>query len=117
MDEVGETSETEDEQLSSFNSQLSTRKLPQGVKESIDAAGPQLAMPVLTAVCPAIGALATGVVLDVHGQKRGLNLIAYIVGDFASGKGNIDPVIEAWMSEVIALDDMYVKQEEEWTHG
>ena len=115
MDDVGETSETEDEQLSSFNSQLATRKLPQGVKESIDAAGPQLAMPVLTAVCPAIGALATGVVLDVHGQKRGLNLIAYIVGDFASGKGNIDPVIEAWMSEVIALDDMYVKQEEEWT--
>ena len=91
------------------------KKLPQGVKESIDAVGPQLAMPVLTAICPAIGALATGVVLDVHGQKRGLNLIAYIVGDFASGKGNIDPVIEAWMSEVIALDDMYVKQEEEWT--
>ena len=114
MDDVGETSETEDEQLSSFNSQLATRKLPQGVKESIDAAGPQLAMPVLTAVCPAIGALATGVVLDVHGQKRGLNLIAYIVGDFASGKGNIDPVIEAWMSEVRALDKMYQDQEDEW---
>ena len=115
MDDASDVLGTEEEQLSMFNAQLLNRKLPQGIKESIDAAGSQLAMPVLTAVCPAIGALATGVMLDVHGQKRGLNLIAYIVGDFASGKGNIDPVIEAWMSEVIALDDMYVKQEEEWT--
>ena len=106
--------EGDDGQLSIINSQLSIRKLPQGIKDSIDAAGPQLAMPVLTAVCPAIGALATGVVLDVHGQKRGLNLIAYVVGDFASGKGNIDPVIEAWMSEVRALDKMYQDQEDEW---
>ena len=104
----------EDEQLLSFNSQLSSRKMPQGIKDSIDAAGPQLAMPILTAICPAIGALATGVLLDVHGQKRGLNLIAYVVGDFASGKGKIDPVIEAWMSEVRALDKMYQDQEDEW---
>ena len=90
------------------------KKMPQGVKESIEAVGPQLAIPTVTAVCPCIGALATGVKLDVHGQKRGLNLIAYIAGDFASGKGNIDPVIEAWMSEVLALDEMYQKQEDEW---
>ena len=71
-------------------------------------------MPVVTAICPCIGALATGVVLDVHGQKKGLNLIAYIAGDFASGKGSIDPVVEAWMSEVQALDKMYQMQEDEW---
>ena len=112
---TAEMGEAEEEQLSMFNAQLLNRKLPQGIKESIDAAGPQLAMPILTAVCPAIGALATGVVLDVHGQKRGLNLIAYIVGECATGKANIDPVIDAWMSEIIALDDMYIKQEEEWT--
>ena len=110
MDDVVEG----DEQLSIINSQLSIKKMPQGIKESIEAAGPQLAMPVLTAICPAIGALATGVVLDVHGQKRGLNLIAYIAGDFASGKGKIDPVIDAWMYEVIALDKMYQTQEDEW---
>ncbi len=90
------------------------KKMPQGVKESIEAVGPQLAMPTVTAVCPCIGALATGVKLDVHGQKRGLNLIAYIAGDFASGKGKIDPVVEAWMSEVLLLDEMYLKQEDEW---
>jgi len=89
-------------------------KMPQGIKDSIDAAGPALAMPVLTAICPAIGALATGVVLDVHGQKNGLNLISYIAGDYASGKGNIDPIVEAWMSEVRALDTMYQMQEDEW---
>ena len=90
------------------------RRMPQGVKDSIEAVGPALAMPVVTAICPCIGALATGVVLDVHGQKKGLNLISYIAGDFASGKGGIDPVVEAWMSEVAALDLMYQRQEEEW---
>ena len=104
--------DSEDNQYSMTNGQW--RKMPQGVKDSIDAVGPSLAMPVLTAICPCIGALATGVVLDVHGQKKGLNLISYIAGDFASGKGAIDPVIEAWMSEVSALDKMYQMQEDEW---
>ena len=104
----------EDEQLSIANSPLSIKRMPQGIRESIDAVGSQLAMPVVTAICPCIGALATGVTLDVHGQKKGLNLISYIAGDFASGKGNIDPVVEAWMSEVQALDDMYTQQENEW---
>ena len=104
----------DDEQLSTVNCQLSTRKMPMGVRESIDAVGPQLTMPVVTAICPCIGVLATGVTLDVHGQKKGLNLISYIAGDFASGKGLIDPVVDAWMSEVMALDKMYQKQEDEW---
>ena len=97
-----------------FTLHSSLKRMPQGIRESIDAVGPQLAMPMVTAICPCIGALATGVTLDVHGQKRGLNLIAYIAGDFASGKGNIDPVVDAWMSELQALDDMYEQQEEEW---
>ncbi len=110
MEEV----DVEDDQLSTLNSQLSARKMPQGIRDSIDAVGPQLAMPVVTAICPCIGALATGVVLDVHGRKKGLNLISYIAGDFASGKGDIDPVVDAWMNEVAALDKMYQMQEDEW---
>jgi len=89
-------------------------RMPQGVRESIEAVGPSLSMPVVTAICPAIGMLATGVTLDVHGQKKGLNLISYIAGDFASGKGSIDPVIDAWLGEVKALDMMYQQQEEDW---
>jgi hypothetical protein len=104
----------DDEDLSAVTCHLSPQKLPQGIRDSINAVGPQLAMPVVTAICPCIGALATGVTLDVHGQKKGLNLISYIAGDFASGKGNIDPVVEAWMSEVHAMDKMYQTQEDEW---
>ena len=111
---AGAETDLDEEQLSTFNSQLSIMRMPMGVKESINAVGPALAMPVVTAICPCIGALATGVVLDVHNQKKGLNLIAYIAGDFASGKGSIDPVIDAWMSEVKALDVMYQQQEDEW---
>ena len=109
-----EYDDTAEENSSLFALPASLRRLPQGIRDSIDAVGPQLAMPVVTAICPAIGMLATGVRLDVHGQKRGLNLIAYIAGDFASGKGSIDPVVEAWTSEVRALDMMYQQQEDEW---
>ena len=89
-------------------------RMPQGVKDSIDAVGPALALPVLTAICPAIGMLATGVKVDVHGKMSSLNLISYIAGDFASGKGSIDPVVDAWTQEVRAMDKMYQQQEEEW---
>jgi len=111
---AGAETDLDEEQLSTFNSQLSIMRMPMGVKESINAVGPALAMPVVTAICPCIGALATGVTLDVHRQKKGLNLISYIAGDFASGKGSIDPVVEAWMSEVAAIDKMYQMQEDEW---
>ncbi len=89
-------------------------KLPQGVRDSVNAVGPALALPVITAICPAIGMLATGVKVAVHGKMNSLNLISYIVGDFASGKGSIDPVIDAWTSEVKEMDKMYQQQEDEW---
>ena len=89
-------------------------KMPQGVRESISAVGPYLAMPAIFAVTPAIGMLATGVRVDIHGKPSQLNLISYIAGDFASGKGSIDPVISAWLSEVKTVDKGYLQQEEEW---
>ena len=89
-------------------------KMPLGVRDSISAVGPALAMPVITAICPTIGMLATGVKVSVHGKMNSLNLISYIAGDFASGKGSIDPVIDAWTSEVKEMDKMYQQQEDEW---
>ena len=59
-DDVDDNENVEDEQLSIINSQLSIKRMPQGVRESIDAVGPSLAMPVVTAICPCIGTLATG---------------------------------------------------------
>lgn len=87
--------------------------LPQGVRDSINAVGPVLAMPALIAICPAIGSLATGVKISVHGRYNSLNLISYIAGDFASGKGSIDPLIDAWMGEVKDMDKVYLEKEEE----
>ena len=89
-------------------------KMPLGVKDSLDAVGPALAMPVITAICPAIGMLATGVKVAVHGKMNSLNLISYIAGDFASGKGSIDPVVDAWTSKVKDMDKMYQQKEDEW---
>ena len=89
-------------------------KMPLGVRDSISAVGPALAMPVITAICPVIGMLATGVKVSVHGKMNSLNLISYIAGDFASGKGSIDPVINTWTSEVKQMDKMYQQQEDEW---
>ena len=89
-------------------------KMPLGVRDSINAVGPALAMPVITAICPVIGMLATGVKVSVHGKMNSLNLISYVAGDFASGKGSIDPVINTWTSEVKQMDKMYQQQEDEW---
>ena len=89
-------------------------QMPQGVRESISAVGPHLAMPAIFAITPAIGMLATGVRVDIHGNPSQLNLISYIAGDFASGKGSIDPIISAWLSEVKMVDKGYLEAEEEW---
>ena len=89
-------------------------KMPQGVRESIGAVGPYLAMPAIFAITPAIGMLATGVRVDIHGTPSQLNLISYIAGDFASGKGSIDPIVSAWLSEIKMVDKGYLEAEEEW---
>ena len=89
-------------------------KLPMGVSDSVAAAGTSLCMATLIGIAPALGALATGVKLDVHGNARGLNLISYICGEFRSGKGQLDPIIGAWMYELQAQTDIYTQQEEEW---
>ena len=87
---------------------------PLGINDSLEAAEPRLTMPVLTAICPAIGMLASGVKIDVHGKCNSLNLIAYVAGDFASGKGSIDPIITAWLQEVRQQDGIYLQQEAVW---
>lgn len=97
-----------------YADRLANAARPMGISDSLNAAEPRLAMPVLTAICPAIGMLASGVRIDIHGKMNSLNLIAYIAGDFASGKGSIDPIIAAWLQEVSRQDEVYLQQEAEW---
>ena len=50
----------------------------------------------------------------IHGKPSQLNLISYIAGDFASGKGSLDPIVAAWLAEVKMVDKGYLQAEEEW---
>ena len=50
----------------------------------------------------------------IHGKPSQLNLISYIAGDFASGKGSLDPIVAAWLAEVKMVDKGYLEAEEEW---
>lgn len=88
--------------------------LPQGVSESVKACGEAMMMPVLAAVCPMVGALATDVEIEVHGKATKLNMHSFVVGDAASGKGSLDDVVEAWMTEQLALNQLYFQQEAEF---
>ena len=45
-----EENAADEEQLSIVNYQLSIKRMPQGIRESIEAVGPQLTMPVVTAI-------------------------------------------------------------------
>ena len=90
------------------------RGMPLGVKDSIMAAGPALAMPVITAITPVIGMLATRVRVMIHKKFQHLNIITYIAGEAGSGKGQIDPIIDAWLHDVQLQDNIYLQQEKEW---
>lgn len=61
-----------------------------------------------------IGALATDVRMIIHGKETGLNMHSFVVGDAASCKGDLDPVVEAWMAEEQTKNVMYYAQEEEY---
>ena len=68
----------------------------------------------MTAVCPIIGALATGVRVDIHGDVNSLNLICFIVGEAASGKGSLDALVRAWTADLRQQDNLYTEQERLW---
>ena len=86
--------------------------VPQGFRDSIAGAGTTLAMPALLTAAACVGTLATNVRLDVHGNKRALNLTVFIVGQAASGKAQMHPVVRAWMHDILAEDKLYYQQEE-----
>ncbi len=111
---AADTVDGDENEFAVLTEKLAQTKMPQGVSDSIAAVGPAMAMPALVTICPCIGALATGVQLDVHTKKAGLNLISYIVGEFASCKGDLDHLVDAWLCEIKAVDKMYEDQWEEW---
>ena len=107
-----EEAEQEDELF--YYKRIPQTALPQGISDSIKAAGAKMAMPVLAVACPAIGALATDVKMLIHGKETKLNLHSFVVGDAASCKGDLDSIVDAWMAEETAKNKFYYQQESEY---
>lgn len=97
-----------------YYNNLPLAALPQGVIDSVKAVGETKVMPVILAIAPMIGMLATKVRLMIHDRPTGLNLITYLCGKAGSGKGSIDDLVKNWMYEITLQDDMYHQQEREY---
>ena len=90
------------------------KKFPMGISDSFDGVQPSLRMVMLIGIGPMIGALATGVSLLVHDEPSKLNLIAYIVGEAASGKSKVDQLYRLWLYRIIKADDVNTKIMADW---
>lgn len=90
------------------------KALPMGVRDSLEGVKPSLGMPILIAIGPAIGGLATGVRLNVHGKFKHLNLQAYVVGEAGSDKSEIGPIFDQWVWKILEDDRVAHKIEEEY---
>ena len=88
--------------------------LPMGVRDSLEGVKPSLGMPILIAIGPAIGGLATGVRLNVHGKFKHLNLQAYVVGEAGSDKSEIGPIFDQWVWKILEDDRVAHKIEEDY---
>lgn len=99
--------EVEQEDDLFYYNRIPQAALPQGISDSIKAAGARMAMPVLAVACPAIGALATDVKVVIHGKETKLNMHSFVVGD-------LDDVVDAWMVEETIKNSIYYQQEEEY---
>ena len=90
------------------------KALPMGVRDSLEGVKPSLGMPIIIAIGPAIGGLATGVRLNVHGKYKHLNLQAYVVGEAGSDKSEIGPIFDLWTWKIREEDKVAHKIEEEY---
>ena len=104
--------EVQDEQF--YIDRIPSEALPMGVRDSLEGVSRSMAMPVLIGIGPMIGALATDVRLDVHGVSKRLNLMAYIVGEAASNKSQLDDLYLTWMEKLIEQDRVNHAIEDEY---
>lgn len=84
-----------------FLNLINEKVFPMGVADSLDGVHNTLKLPVLIAIGPIIGALATDVQLNIHYEPSYLNLTARIIGESGSGKSTIDPLWEVWAHSFI----------------
>lgn len=90
------------------------KAIPFGIRDSLENQQRQLAMSVLTPHFPIIGALATGVRLDIHNEGfKHLNLQVYLAGKSASNKQHVTEIYKLWTELLEAVDKVMRQLEEE----
>ena len=89
--------------------------LPYGVKDGLCNFQPGMLIAGLTSLFPTLGAQATGVRLDIHGEGfRGLNLQVYVVGNAASNKGMMTELFMVFTVHMKERDDHQRQLEAEY---
>lgn len=89
-------------------------QLPQGVRDSMKGVEPKMRLSALLSIAPAIGALSTGVKLDVHSELNTLNITLFLIGGPTSGKGKMDEIIDCWMYDIKKEANDFFAEEKEW---
>ncbi len=91
------------------------KKLPRGLKESIDGVPESMKMPVLCAVLPIAAAYADGVTVRYcDGAIQRLGLMSIIVGPQASGKSACKRKVELWERQMKDEDARAREIEDQW---
>ena len=105
----------EDEKLATLNPQITTKKLPIGLKESLVGVPEAMRMPVLCAVLPIAAAYADQVEVEYcDGARQHLGLMSIIRGEQASGKSVCKSAVDVWKRQFDEEDALARKREEEW---
>jgi len=79
---------------------LSRRTLPQSIRHCLGALPRGMDMPLVAALAPLVGALATGVNVTYNGKSTALNLTSFITGESASNKSSLTDIIYTWSAEL-----------------
>lgn len=93
---------------------LSRRTLPQSIRHSLGALPRGMDMPLVAALSPLIGALATAVKVTYNCKSTALNLTSFITGESGSNKSSLTDIIYTWSAELRAADAALLSAEEEW---
>ena len=116
LDEERKTKDDDnDENLSTVICQLSPKKLPLGLRESLSGVPSSMHMPVLCGVLPIAAAYADQVEVEYcDGNLQHLGLMSIIRGEQASNKSVVKNAVDVWKRQLDEEDALARKREEVW---
>lgn len=88
--------------------------LKQGIADAVNSVAPELIMPAIFTSTPFIGGLATGVDVIFRKKPTKLNISSYIVGISGSGKGSMDDIADAWLTDLKEEARIVYEKEQQW---